>query len=76
MQYEKTGELYRNHWRARTWDLPHGQLATLEFWLSAAREPAFQWWLPSRRELDARIAEVTAEQQARRVRAAQAVPTM
>jgi hypothetical protein len=76
LQYERTGELYRNHWRTRTWDLTHGQLATLPFWLSAGREPAFQWWLPNRRELDARIREFTSEQQARRVRAAQAVPSM
>jgi hypothetical protein len=76
LQYEKTGELYRRAWQAPTWDLTHGQLATLEFWLSAGREPAFQWWMPSRRELDARIREVTSEMQARRVRAAQAVPSM
>jgi hypothetical protein len=78
VQYEKTGELYRNHWQAPTWDLSRfGGLASLEFWLSAGREPAFQWWLPSRRELTARVREVTAEMQARRVRAARApVPSM
>ena len=75
LQYERSGELYRNHWRTRSWDLTHGQLATLTFWLSAGREP-FEWWLPSRRELDARVAEFTAEQQARRVRTARAVPSM
>jgi hypothetical protein len=66
--WERSGAL------AATWMAPigattHGAIGSLEFWLSAAREPAYQFWLPTAAEQTARIAELHADRQARRLAA-------
>jgi hypothetical protein len=59
---------------ARTWLAPagttkHGDLGTLEFWLSAAREDSYEFWLPTAAEQHGRIAELRAARQAQRLAA-------
>jgi hypothetical protein len=66
--WERSGKL-AGAWLAPSGTTTHGDLGSLEFWLSAAREPAYQFWLPSAAEQSARIAELRAERQARRLQA-------
>jgi hypothetical protein len=67
--WEQTGSL-AGTWLAPTGTTTHGDLGTLEFWLSAARDPDLRWWLPTAAEQKARLAELRAERQASRLQAA------
>jgi hypothetical protein len=69
LAWEKTGALART-WLAPSGTTTHGDLDSIEFWLSAAREPAYQFWAPTADEQAARLAELRAERQAQRVQAA------
>jgi hypothetical protein len=66
--WEQTGKL------AATWLAPagvteHGPIGTLEFYLSAARDPDLRWWLPTAAEQRARIGELRGARQAQRLAA-------
>jgi hypothetical protein len=67
--WERTGALARA-WLAPAGTTTHGDLGTLEFWLSAAREDGYEYWLPAAAEQAARIAELRAARQAQRLQAA------
>jgi hypothetical protein len=67
--WERSGKL-AGAWLAPVGATTFGPLGTLEFWLAAGREQGFEWWLPTAAEQTARIAELRAERQAQRARAA------
>jgi hypothetical protein len=67
--WERSGKL-AGVWLAPTGTTMHGDLGSLTFWLDAAREPGYEWWLPTAAEQKARIAEVRADRQEKRARAA------
>jgi hypothetical protein len=67
--WERSGALARS-WLAPTGTTTHGDLGSLEMWLSAGREPGYEWWLPTSAEQTNRIAELRADRQARRLQAA------
>jgi hypothetical protein len=67
--YERTGKL------AETWLAPevttsHGSPGTLDFYLSAARDPGLEFWLPTVAEQAARIAELHRGRTVQRLQAA------
>jgi hypothetical protein len=66
--WEQTGKL-AGAWLAPSGTTTHGPLGTLEFWLSAAREADYRFWLPTTAELTARIAELHTTRHAQRARA-------
>jgi hypothetical protein len=68
LMYEKSARLYATAWLAPSGISTHGPLGTFEFYISAARETGYEWWLPSTAELDARAAQVREKMQANRVR--------
>jgi hypothetical protein len=67
--WERTGKLAET-WLAPAGTTTHGPLGSLEFWLSAAREDSYQWWLPTAAEQAARIAELHTTRHVQRVKAA------
>jgi hypothetical protein len=67
--WEKTGRL-AGTWLAPFGTTTHGDLGSLAFWLSAAREDSYELWLPTAAEQAGRLAELRAERQAERARAA------
>jgi hypothetical protein len=56
LAFERSGKLYATAWLAPSGISTHGSLGSLEFYLSACREP-YEWWLPTAAELDARATE-------------------
>jgi hypothetical protein len=66
--WEQTGALART-WLAPTGTTTHGDLGSLPFWLSAAREDGYRFWLPTFGEQSARIGELRADRQAQRMAA-------
>ena len=69
LAWEKTGALAQS-WLAPAGVTSHGPIGSIEFWLSAAREPAYQFWAPTADEQAARLAELRAQRQAQRLAAA------
>jgi hypothetical protein len=69
LRWEKTGRL-AGTWLAPAGTTRHGDLGSLGFWISAAREPAYRLWAPTAAEQRARLAEIRAERQEQRARAA------
>jgi hypothetical protein len=67
--WERSGALAAT-WLAPTGTTTHGDLGSLPFWLSAAREQGFDWWLPTAAEQHARIGELRGARQAQRLQAA------
>jgi hypothetical protein len=67
--WERSGALAAT-WLAPSGTTVHGDLGSLPFWLSAAREQGFEWWLPSAAEQRARIGELRGARQAQRLAAA------
>jgi hypothetical protein len=67
--WEKTGRL-AGTWLAAVGTTTHGDLGSLAFWLSASREDSYEFWLPTARQQAGRLAELRAERQAERARAA------
>jgi hypothetical protein len=67
--WEQSGAL-AGAWLAPTGTTIHGDLGSIEFWLSASRVDGYRWWLPSAAEQRERIAELRADRQARRAQAA------
>jgi hypothetical protein len=67
--WEQTGNLAKT-WLAREGVTTHGPVGTLEFYLSAARDPDLRWWLPTASEQAARIADLRGARQAQRLAAA------
>jgi hypothetical protein len=63
--YERSGKL-ATVWLAPSGVTTHGPLGSLEFWLDAAREAAYEWWLPLSAEQSARIDELRMQRQAER----------
>ena len=64
LAYEKTGRLYRHYWLPRAATATLGDLGSLTFWLTAAREDGLEFWLPTSAQLAQRAAEVREQQQA------------
>jgi hypothetical protein len=75
LAYEKTGRLYATAWLAPAGVSTHGPLGSLEFYLSACRETDYEWWLPTRAEVEARAVQFRERQQAARVRGLDPVHT-
>jgi hypothetical protein len=69
LAFERTGKL-AEHWQAGIGSTAFGQLGSLEFWLGAPRQPGMGWWLPSHQQWLDRCAQVQAERQQQRARAA------
>jgi hypothetical protein len=67
--WERTGRL-AGTWLAPAGVTTHGPPGSLEFYLSAARVPDYELWLPTAAEQAARLAELRADRQAQRARAA------
>jgi hypothetical protein len=67
LMYERTGRLYRA-WLGPSGTSIHGDPGSFAFWVSACREPSFEWWLPSAAELRARAAQLREQMHANRVR--------
>jgi hypothetical protein len=67
--WERSGAL-AGTWLAPTGTTVHGDLGSLPFWLSAAREQGFEWWLPTAAEQHARIAELRGARHTQRLAAA------
>jgi len=68
LAYERTGRLYREAWMAPISATTYGPLGSFQFWLGAAREPDWEFWLPSAAELQARAAQVREKMHTARVR--------
>lgn len=68
LSFEKTGRLYTGGWLAPSGTSIHGLLGSFEFYLSACREPDYEWWLPSAAELRARAAQLREQMHVNRVR--------
>ena len=66
--WEQTGRL-AGTWLAPAGVTTHGPLGSLEFWLDAAREDGYRFWLPTAAEQEVRLAELRADRQARRLAA-------
>jgi hypothetical protein len=66
--WEQTGRLAAT-WLAPSGVTTHGPLGSLEFWLSAARDDSYKFWLPTAAEQTARIAELHADRHLQRVQA-------
>jgi hypothetical protein len=66
--YERTGQLYRRAWLAPSSTTVYGPLGSLDFWLSACREPGYEFWLPSAAELRAHANRMREQMHAARVR--------
>jgi hypothetical protein len=64
--WERSGALARS-WLAPSGTSTHGDLGSIEFWLSAGREPGYEWWCPTSAEQANRIAELRADRQAQRL---------
>ena len=75
LAYEKTGRLYATAWLAPAGTSTHGPLGSFEFYLSACRETDYEWWLPTRAEVEARAVQFRERQQAARVRGLDPVHT-
>jgi hypothetical protein len=67
--WERSGAL-AGTWLAPVGTTTHGDIGTLEFWLSAARVDGYRFWLPTAAEQAARIAELHADRQRQRLAAA------
>jgi hypothetical protein len=67
--WERTGNL-AGTWLAAAGVTTHGAPGSLEFYLSAARVPEYDLWLPAAAQQAARLAELRAGRQAQRARAA------
>jgi hypothetical protein len=74
LAYEKTGRLYTT-WLGPTGVSTHGPLGSPQFYMSAAREPDYEWWCPARAEVEARAVQFRERQQAARVRGLDPVHT-
>ena len=72
LMFEQTGGLYQT-WMAPAGISSHGPIGTLEFYLSAGREPDYTWWAPTAAELAARAGQLRQQMHADRV-AGQDVP--
>jgi hypothetical protein len=65
--FERSGRLYLTAWQAPTSTTVFGPLGSLPFWLTAAREPDYEWWLPAAAELSARITSLREQMYASRL---------
>jgi hypothetical protein len=73
LMFERSGRLH-DTWLAPAGTSSHGALGSFGFYMSACREPAYEWWCPVTGDVEGRADELLSQRHADRVSGLPAAP--